>query len=159
MLERIKGAVTLDSETYELVENDAKYMGEAVLIVAITSVLTGIGAWISTGSFAGFIALLIIGFLGWVIWAAITLFIGRGLFGGTADMGEMLRVLGYARAPLALAVVPFVGLLVGSIWSLVCSIVAIRQGLDFTTGKALLTAGIGWVALLIVNGILSFVIG
>lgn len=159
MLERMKGAVLLDADTYELVEHDQRYLSEAAIIVAVTSVLTGLGAWFATGRFAGFISLLIVGFLGWFVWAGITLWVGTRFFGGTADMGEMLRVLGFARSPMVLAVIPFVGLFVGSVWSLVASVVAIRQGLDFKTSDALLTALVGWLVLLIAQAILTFAFG
>ena len=52
------------------------------------------------------------------------------------------------------AFIPLVGGilgLVGAVLTLVAGIVAIRQGLDFTTGKAILTAIIGWVVLLAIS--------
>ncbi|MDQ3782988.1 MAG: hypothetical protein M3349_08650 [Actinomycetota bacterium] len=63
----------------------------------------------------------------------------------------MLRVIGFAQAPLALSVVPVVGALVGSIWALIAGVVAIREGQDFTTGKAIGTVIIGWIAYLVLR--------
>src|SRR5918911_702775 len=40
-----------------------------------------------------------------------------------------------------------------AIWLLIAGIVAIRQALDFDTGKAIGTAIIGWIALVIVTAI------
>jgi hypothetical protein len=34
-----------------------------------------------------------------------------------------------------------------AVWILIAGIIAIRQALDFSTGKAVLTAVIGWLAL------------
>ncbi|MEK6254999.1 MAG: hypothetical protein N2B05_09915, partial [Gemmatimonadales bacterium] len=65
--------------------------------------------------------------------------------------GELLRTLGYAQAPAVLLIfgfVPVLGNILGAvvgIWLLVTGIVAIRQALDFDTGKAVMTAFLGWL--------------
>ena len=82
--------------------------------------------------------------LGWTVWAATTGFIGSRVFGGTTDFGEMLRVLGYAQSPRVIAIVPFLGPVAG-VWTLVASVVAIRQGLDFDTPRAIGSAIGGWL--------------
>jgi hypothetical protein len=38
---------------------------------------------------------------------------------------------------------------------LACAVVAIRQALDFTTGKALGTALIGWLVYVLIRGLLA----
>jgi hypothetical protein len=51
-----------------------------------------------------------------------------------------------------LAILPLIGWLVRfavGIWILIAGIIAIRQALDFSTGKAVLTALIGWVVVFI----------
>ena len=153
MLNRVFRALKLDADLYEEVEHDSQYLPEAALIVVATSLLAGFGGWISGSFVAGFISLALTGLLGWFVWSGVTLIVGTRIFGGTANYGEMLRVLGYANAPLALAIVPWVGLLVGSLWALVASIVALRQGLDFTLGKAIGTAIVGWIVLFIVRAV------
>jgi hypothetical protein len=42
-----------------------------------------------------------------------------------------------------------------AIWVLIAGIIAIRQALDFGTGKAILTALLGWLALAIPMALLS----
>jgi len=153
VLNRVFRALKLDADLYEEVEHDSQYLPEAALIVVATSLLAGFGGWISGSFVAGFISLVLTGLLGWFVWSGVTLIVGTRIFGGTANYGEMLRVLGYANAPLALAIVPWVGLLVGSLWALVASIVALRQGLDFTLGKAIGTAIVGWIVLFIVRAV------
>jgi len=49
--------------------------------------------------------------------------------------------------------------LVGWVWSLVAMIVAVRQGLDVDTGKAVITAVIGWVLTVIVDVVLGIFFG
>ena len=86
-------------------------------------------------------------------------------FGGTATPGELLRTIGFAQAPGVLnilAFIPVVGGLIGIItliWSLVAGIIAVRQALDFDTGKAILTTVIGWVFLLLVFFVLALLFG
>lgn len=151
MLERAVRAARLDVSLYEEVEHDRSYTQEAFLIVIIVSVLGAIGTWVGPDDRNLVTILLnmaVSGLLGWVIWAAVTLVVGTRVFGGTADYGEMLRVLGYAQAPLALAIIPFIGALVGGIWAIVSGVVAVRQGLDLSTGQAVATVLIGVLAII-----------
>ena len=60
-------------------------------------------------------------------------------------------------ATMALGIVPGVGHLVGGVWALVAAVVAIRQGQDFTTGKAVGTVVIGWIVYVVARGILGWI--
>ena len=90
--------------------------------------------------------------LGWLLWSAVTYIIGGKLLGGTATWGELLRTLGFAQAPgvlMIFGIIPLLGgvvRLVVALWLLVTGVVAIRQALDFSTGKAVATAILGWFA-------------
>jgi hypothetical protein len=147
--ERMIGAATLDIATYEEVEHDTSATGQAAGVVALVAVASAIGGASHGG--AGIIGAVISAFVGWFIWSAVTLFIGTRVFGGTADMGEMLRTLGFAQAIgvlKVLGIVPLLGwivLVATGLWMLVCGVVAVRQALDFTTGKAIGTVLIGWL--------------
>ena len=88
--------------------------------------------------------------LGWIVWATTTSFIGTRVFKGTTDMGEMLRVLGFAQSPRVIGVIPFLGP-VAAVWVLVASVVAIREGLDFSTGRAIGTAIGGWLVWIVLQ--------
>jgi hypothetical protein len=96
-------------------------------------------------------------FLAWIIWSALTYFIGTRLFKGDSSFNEMLRLLGFAQAPRLLAVFGFIpclgGILsiVGWIWSLVASYIAVKEGLDLDDGKTILTVLISFVAVIIFN--------
>jgi hypothetical protein len=153
--ERMIGAATLDVATYEEVEHDTNATGQAAGVVALVALATAIGGFNEAGY--GVIGGVVWAFLGWYIWSAITLFIGTKVFNGTADMGEMLRTLGFAQAVGVLKVVGFVPLLgwiagmVVGIWMLVCGVVAVRQALDFDTGKAIGTVILGWLVMMIVG--------
>jgi hypothetical protein len=158
MIENAIRAARLDLDFYNTVEADESFNGQAALLVLIVSALSGIGVGLTPGTpfFRSIIITTIGGLIAWVLWAALTAWIGRSVFGGTTNFGEMLRVLGYAQAPRAIGVLPFIGW-IGFVWALVASVVAIREGHDFTTGKAIATAILGWIALIVVSWFLPFV--
>ena len=158
IVQRMIRAARLDVDLYETVEHDRGYTGEAFIIVVVTALMWGLGQWVLPDtSFLGSVVGGLIGaVIGWVIWAIITNIVG-GALGGTADTGEMLRVLGYASSPMALGIIPGIGHLVGGVWALVAAVVAVRQGLDFTTGKAIATIILGWIAYVVARGILGWI--
>jgi hypothetical protein len=65
-------------------------------------------------------------------------------------MGEMLRVIGFSFAPQVISIIPFIGPCIGLIWTLLAGFVAVRQGLDLTTGKAIATILIGFIVYVII---------
>ena len=163
LVDRMRGAAALDVATYEEVENDLTATGQAATVVAIAAVAAAIGAPRSGGG--GVIAALITQLLGWAIWAAATYWVGTKLMDGTATWGELLRTLGFAQSPgvlLVLGIIPFLGGLVRvavAIWILVASVIAIRQALDVTTGKAVVTGIVAAVVIFLVNMLLLAIFG
>jgi hypothetical protein len=155
-IERMIGAAMLDVSVYEEVEHDQTATAQAAGVVAIVAVCAAIGSW-GSGDAKGPIGAIIGALLGWVIMAGLTYVIGTKVFGGTADMGEMLRTLGFSRTPGVLAAIGFIPLLgwvavfAASIWQLVTAVVAIRQALDFDTPKAIATAILAWVVVMVVT--------
>ena len=152
IVDRMRRAAMLDVTVYEEVEHDQEATGQAAVVVVIVAICTAIGSiWRGGPSIiAGPIAAVV----GWLVWAGITYIIGDKILGGTATWGELLRTLGFAQAPgvlMILGIVPILGglaRLIVAIWLLVAGVIAIRQALDFSTGKAILTAIIGWCALM-----------
>jgi hypothetical protein len=162
--ERMIGAATLNIATYEEVEHDQSATGQAAGVVALVAIASAIGSY-GMGGLYGALGQLVSAFIGWVVWSAVTLLIGTKVFGGTADMGEMLRTLGFAQAVgviKVLGIVPLLGwiaALAAGIWMLVCGVVAIRQALDFTTGKAIGTVVLGWLAMIALAVLMAGVFG
>ena len=152
IVDRMRGAAMLDVATYEEVEHDNDATGQAAVVVIIVAICTAIGGiWRGGPSIIGGP---ISAILGWLMWSAITYVIGDKMLGGTATWGELLRTIGFAQAPgvlMIFGIVPilggFVRLVVG-LWLLVTGVVAIRQALDFSTGKAIATALLGWLSLM-----------
>ena len=151
--DRMKGAAMLNAATYEEVEADTTATGQAAVVVAIGAIASAIGA--SGAGVGGIIGALVASLIGWVLWAGVTYLIGAKILGGTATWGELLRTLGFAQSPKVLAIlglIPGMGWIVGTvlgIWLLIAGVVAIRQALDFSTGKAIATALLGWLAMVI----------
>ena len=147
------GAAMLNVGVYEEVEADQGATTQAAIVVAIVAVAQAIGAAGSGGR--GIIGAVIGAVVGWLLWAGITYLIGDKLLGGTATWGELLRTIGFAQAPGVLyvfAIIPILGWvvrLVVAIWILIAGIIAIRQALDFSTGKAVVTALLGWLAMMV----------
>lgn len=159
LTERMMGAAKLDVNVYEEVEHDSSATGQAAIVVAIVAVCAAIGA--AGGGLGAIISALIGAFVGWLVWAGVTYLIGDKVFGGTATWGELLRTLGFAQSPgvlYILAFIPLLGWIVRLVvwaWMLVAGVIAIRQALDFDTGKAVLTALLGWLALVILGAIVA----
>lgn len=150
LTERMIGAALLDVTVYEEVEHDQDATGQAALVVVIVAIAAAIGR--ADEGMGGMIGAIIGALFGWLIWSAVTYVVGTTLFGGTATWSELLRTLGFAQSPGVLAALGFIpvlgalALVVAGIWQLVTAVVAIRQALDFSTGKAILTAVVGWIA-------------
>lgn len=163
LTDRMRGAAMLDVATYEAVEADRGATGQALVVVIIVAICQGIGG-MNRGS-SGIILGVIGALAGWLLWSGVTMLVGTKFFGGTADWGELLRTLGFAQTPGVLALfglIPFLGvpiLFVVGVWQLVAGVVAIRQALDFSTGKAILTALIAFVVVLVVMSILAAMFG
>ena len=163
LVDRMIGAAKLDIPTYEEVEADVSLTGQAALVVVIAAVARGIGG-ADTGG-AAIVGGLIGGLVAWAVWAGVTYLIGDKLLKGTATWGELLRTLGYAQAPGVLMILGVIRPLssvmeaIVGIWLLITGIIAIRQALDFGTGKAILTAFLGWLCGVIVVLVLGISIG
>jgi hypothetical protein len=160
MIDRMKGAAMLDVQTYEDVEADATATGQAAGVVLLVAAAQAIGAsgYGGRGLIGGAVAAIV----GWLLWSGITYLIGDKLLGGTATWGELLRTIGFAQTPGLLAVLGFLPVLgglvvlVAVIWVLVAGIIAIRQALDLGTGKAILAAVLGWLAIAIPRAVLMW---
>ncbi len=154
MFDRIVGVFRLDPNVFESIEHDPTATSQAALVVLLSAVFTGLGNVFSLlfnrgDFFRAFFSGIIWALVGWVIWAFISYYVGTRYFGGQADLPEMLRVTGFAYAPLMLGIIPCIGGLIGVLWGLAAMFIAIRQGLDIDDTKALITVLVGFVIYLI----------
>lgn len=157
--ERIIGSLRLDTKTFEEVEADQNATGQAFIVVVLAALASGIGS-IRAGM--GVVAIsLVVALIGWVVWSLLTFIIGTKVLpekDTRADLGQMLRVLGFAQAPglfSILGIIPILGYLIRFgifIWMLAAVVIAVRQALDYTsTARAVAVCVIGWVVYLIIT--------
>jgi len=163
MFQHIIGVFKLNSQTFETIEKDTNLTGSAALIVVVVSLLSGLGTGFyntfgDKSFLSGFLGGIITVLLGWLLWSAITWFVGTRLFQGQADLGEMLRVIGFAYSPQILSIIPCVGGIIGAIWTLAAGFVAVRQGLDLDNTKTALTIVVGFVAYLALMWLVNTII-
>jgi len=149
IIDRMLGALRLQSAVYEEVEADQKATGEAAFIIVATSLVSGAVNGVLTGASSGFFGALG-SLLGWAFYAYVAYVVGVKLFPGPetkSSWGELARTLGYANTARFLILFELVpGLqaltrLVVSVWVLVATVVALRAALDITTGRAV------WIAI------------
>ncbi len=153
LVERAIGAARLDASIYEEIEHDQGALGQAMAVVVIAAVASGIGA--SGGGAAAVAAGVVGSLIGWFVWAFLIWFIGTKLLAEPttkADIGEVLRTIGFASAPgilNVLGILPVVGALMGllaAVWQLAAMVVAVRAALDYSAnGRAIVVCLIGFV--------------
>ncbi len=104
-----------------------------------------------------FVNAFVVTFVSWFLWSLVTYLIGVKVFHGEATVSEMLRVIGFAQAPRMLSVlgfIPCIGAvlsLIGWVWAVIASFIAIQEGLDLDGGKSLATILLSIIVVVIVN--------
>jgi hypothetical protein len=163
---RMVRAAALHANTYEEIEADTRSIRQATMVVLGACVATGVARYVESTA-AGLqtvplilqVVLSIIEPL--VIWVGGSVFcfmVGATFFRGPetqTDFLEVLRTTGFAFTPALLRIFailppPALGLgidLAARAWVFVAFVVAVRQALDFTTGRAVGTFGIAVVLL------------
>ena len=164
MFEYMPGIFKLDPNTFEEIEHNQSATSQAAMVVAIIALLSGFGSGVGAmvsgrGFFGNFLSTFVWVFIGWLLWSAVTYFVGTTFFKGQATLDEMLRVIGFAYAPQCLAIIPCVGWIIGLVWSLAAVFVAVRQGLDLDNMKAFFTVVIGFIIVLIGNAVIATIFG
>jgi len=148
IVDRMLGALRLQSAVYEEIEADQKATGEAAFIIVATSLVSGAVNGVLTGASSGFFGALG-SLLGWAFYAWIAYIVGVKLLPGPetkSSWGELARTLGYANTARFLIIFELVPGLraitrtVVAIWVLVATVVALRSALDITTGRAIVVA-------------------
>ena len=158
MVERMVRASRLDVHIFEEVEADTSATRQALSVVALVALATGIASLGTTGLIGLFVGV-VSAIVGWALWGWILHLIGTKIMPSQsthADWGQLARTLGFAQSPgilRVLGLVPVVGNIifaVASIWMLVAMVVAVRQALDYTsTWRAIAVVLIGFIPYLL----------
>jgi hypothetical protein len=166
IIDRALGVLQLNDATYEEIEHDSNATVQAAIIVIVAGLAAGIGAigdeWYSI------IVNPIAQIIGWIVGSVVIMFVGTRIIpsGQTqADLGQVLRLLGFASvAGIAnvLGFIPVVGgiiAFIAGIWGLVMTIKGIMHALEMSIGRAIATALLAWVAIIIVGAIFVAIFG
>jgi len=170
LVQRAIAAARLDPHVYEEVEADKSALPQAMTVVVLAALASGIGSWSAGGGGVGGLLTSALGALiGWYVWAFVTWLIGTKVLAEpstSADIGELLRTTGFAAAPGVLAVtglVPGIGpflMVAASLWQLASMVVAVRQALDYaSTGRAIAVCVIGYIAMIAVVFLIVILLG
>jgi hypothetical protein len=160
--QRFTGVLKLQQSAFEEIEADRSATGQALAVVIIASVAAGLGAGLLLGPF-GLVRETLAALIGWVMWAGVTYIIGARLMpepGTRADMGELLRVIGFSYAPNVFAFfgfMPFIGVVVRVVvafWLLAATVLAVRHALDYrSTTRAAAVVLIGWLLFVLIQAV------
>jgi len=159
---RIIRAAKLDVTLYEEVEADKGALGQAVLVVILSSVAAGLGS-IGKAGLSGVLIGTIMALVAWLVWSYLTYLIGTKILPTPetkADYGELLRTIGFASSPGLIRIIGIIPGLAGivfiisGIWMLITMVIAVRQALDYhSTLRAVGVCVIGWIIQAVVLGL------
>jgi len=162
LLGRMVRAAKLDPNLYEEVEADRDLLGQAMLVVVLSSIAAGLGNIAQTGA-GGIVLMAILALVSWFIWAFLTYIIGTKLLPTSnteADYGQLLRTIGFSSSPGIIRILGIVPGLAGivftaaNIWMLVAMVIAVRQALDYeSTLRAVGVCLIGWLIQAVLLGL------
>lgn len=166
LVSRMVRASKLEKALYEEVEADTKATSQALIAVVIVALATAIGSGVSAigtkgvlGFLWGLVGGLAASLIGWLIWSYLTYILGTTVLKGpntSATWGELLRTIGFANSPGVIRIfsfIPFIGGLISFaafVWFLVAGVIAVRQALDVSTGRALAVCIVGWFVYLVI---------
>ena len=162
---RMVRAIKADAHLYEEVEHDPKATQQVFLVIGIVAAAEAIGIALENLIFAeplsGILLESVVGFVltvvGIGLWSYLLYLVGTRLFKGKATPQEVWRAAGFARSPGVFYIIPFVGTL-ASLWMIYTNVIAARQALDVTTGKAILASIVSFLPYLILIGIVQLLI-
>ncbi len=161
LADRMFRAAMLDSLVFDEIKADRTATTQAVQVVIIIAVIGIISTLVQTlnstvesavqpeaiTSIATSAATAVVG---WLLWAFLAYLLGTAVFGGTGSYVEMLRAIGFAQSPSVISIlsvplvfVPVAGAVLGgllgvaaALWVLIVDVIATRQTLGISTGKA-----------------------
>ena len=156
--DRIVGVLRLVAPTYREIARDTTATTQAMAVVALAAVAGAIGG--AGDGVKGIIGGAIGAIISWIIVGVATWFVGTRLMGADdigGGPGRTLRATGFAKAPqflLVLGFIPIVGVIVAVVawvWGLITGVLAVREALSISTGKAIVTIVVAAVLLGIVG--------
>ena len=165
LFQRMFRAALFDKGLYQEAAAGDAGAGQAFLVVVLVAVATGIGTYEDDGGLSGLAGLpprIVLGFIGWVVWASVAYAMGTKLLAipeTSATWAGVARPFGFAHAPgvlRALGILPNLGFLMPlltAVWIFVAMSVAARQALGYrSVWRAVVVTLVGFIAYLFVYG-------
>jgi hypothetical protein len=166
--DRVIGALKLDENAFEDAERDPTSIGQAVGVIVLGAVSTGIG-WIMYSGFSGIVSGAVSALIGVLISSLLIWLVGTKLMPGPntqADFPQTFRTVGFASAPALfgfITIIPLLGWLlyfVIALWQIAATVVAVKAVLDYADiGKAIIVVVICWVIGMVVSLMLMSLVG
>ena len=183
LTDRMFRAAMLDPLVFDEIKEDRESMTQAVQVIIIVFVIGIISTIVQTLNAAedtaaqtdlasniatsGATAI-----FGWLLWAFLAYLLGTGVFGGTATYLELLRAIAFAQSPSVITIlsvplvfVPVAGVVLGgllglaaALWVLIVNVVATRQTLGITTGKATIITVLIAIVMIVTFVAITFVL-
>jgi hypothetical protein len=173
LIERVRRLFTLDTRVFEDVRMDRSATIPAIIVAAGSLFLFALGGWLwwvinayegVTNQVGGGEVLVksviigtILGMIFWAAWVGITYIMLSQMFRARVDLNDLIRVMGFAAAPLGLGVLMFIpwldfGIALAAVALLFgTNIIAVQTVTDAPPGRVLAATGAGfllWAALL-----------
>ena len=169
LMKRLQRLAMLDTTVFDEVRGDPAMTLPAVIVAVVSTFIFGFGgylwyafnvdyAFISKGDMflKSFIIGSILSVVLWAVWLGITYVILTQLFRARADINELVRVMGFAAAPLALGILIFIPQLDFAIGLTVVALffgttfIAVQSATDAAAGRTLIAVAAGFAVWAIV---------
>ena len=176
LIQRLRRLAMLDTGVFEEVRADTGATIPALVVAAAATLLSGLGGWLwwvfrdiggigdVPGSGKILLQSLILGsilsVLLWGVWVALVYVLLTQVFRARADVNELVRVMGFAAAPLALGVLIFIpGLDYGLGLAALAlffgtTVLAVQTATDAPAGRVLVANAAGFAVWAIVLALL-----
>lgn len=166
LMQRVRRLATLDTTVFDEVREDAASTVPAIVVAVVATFLMGLGGWLwwlfNGPDFEGyttqgdifvqsFLVGSILSIVLWGVWLGITYVLLSQVFRARADINELVRVMGFAAAPLALGVLLFIPVLEFAIGLTVIALffgttyLAVKSATDASAGQTLVAVAAGFL--------------
>lgn len=165
----LKNALSLNADFYESAQNTPQTHRLALIIVILAALSHALGSavilLINRAPIPILVLMLVLDglsiILGYYFWTFTIWKVGQWLKPTDPTYGDLLSPTGFAYAPQVLnflTLIPLLGRpieLVLAAWTLLAVVVAVRQGLDISTRRAIFIGFLGWPLIQVAIGFLQ----
>lgn len=162
IIDRVKGVLTFQRATVRSVASDRSATLEAAFVVAAVGLASAIGLREDV------VSMLAATLIGWAGLAAVIWFIGERFLAAPTShesFQPLLRTIGFAQAPAALAIINFIWILgpivgfVGLVWSFAATVFAVHHASGVGWLRSLALTTVGGISVSILGFIMSVITG